>query len=323
MNRPGGITASVVVLSFGSLLCLAMSAICVLVFLIFPMPPSSQTSQLPRVFVLFPIALFAGIGGWGLATVIGLLRIRRWGRISMLVFSGMLVLFNGTGMLMILFLPLPSADARTDHIMNITRIVMVAFYLVQVLVGIWWLVYFNRPKVKDLFLGAGPAPTEMKCPLSVTVIAWHFVIIGPLMFVAAWFQWPAVVFGLILTGWKAALIALLWGAVATYIGIGLLRLRPQSLMHAVYLLAVGVVNATIFWMLPNPVPKFREVMEQMKWGQMPGMETGPVLPPAWFFILVAFISFAIPVWYLLTRKEKYLAAGAAKKSATVSAAFPQ
>jgi len=51
--------------------------------------------------------IFLGIAVFGIFTGIGLIRLRNWARISILIFSGLTVFFGGTALLVLLAIPFP------------------------------------------------------------------------------------------------------------------------------------------------------------------------------------------------------------------------
>ncbi len=183
MTRSAGVTANAVVALVGSVLTLAMGALMLfgMVFALqstpveppkdFPLPAvylKAFMMLMPLVYVLPAI--------WGICTGIGLLRLKNWARISIIVFGGLLAvfgLFGAFGALIMSLVTLPSTPDVNPTAMTVVRIFMVLFALAQLGLGVWWLYFFNRATVKAqfqrppvLFAGAvaSPVPTAPPAP---------------------------------------------------------------------------------------------------------------------------------------------------------------
>src|SRR5215470_4214725 len=102
--------------------------------------------------------VYLGPSAWGILTSIGLFRLKEWARISIIVFSVLLVAMSGLGGLMLLLIPFPTPPGQTvdPSVTSGVRLVMGVSCLLLISVGAWWLVFFNRAKVKQQFV-APPA----------------------------------------------------------------------------------------------------------------------------------------------------------------------
>src|SRR5215469_15518648 len=94
-----------------------------------------------------------GIAAWGITTAIGLFRLEPWSRISLLIFSSLLVAvsaFDSLGWLILLTTPLPLYRKA------------VTFFLLVVpfSAGMWWLIFFTRRSVAAQFSGT-PKPSSL------------------------------------------------------------------------------------------------------------------------------------------------------------------
>jgi hypothetical protein len=104
--------------------------------------------------------------GWGICTGIGLLRLKNWARISIMVFGGLLAvfgLFGAFGALLASLITLPSSPDMNPAVLTSVRVFMVLFAMAQLGLGIWWVYFFNRATVKAQFqrppgLSAGALP---------------------------------------------------------------------------------------------------------------------------------------------------------------------
>jgi hypothetical protein len=94
--------------------------------------------------------VFLALGFWGIASAIGLLRQRRWGRISAVWLSALVlmspVLLLGSWDLLIVFVSRKEAGFgfESPH-------AVVGWNLLWLLLPVWWLILFTRPRVKRQF----------------------------------------------------------------------------------------------------------------------------------------------------------------------------
>jgi hypothetical protein len=54
---------------------------------------------------------------------------------------------------------------------KVVFVVVALFYALVGALGIWWLVYFNRKKVRDVFAGAGGQIVESRRPFLIALLA--------------------------------------------------------------------------------------------------------------------------------------------------------
>jgi len=106
-------------------------------------------------FFVIESIIFTGIAVWGVATAIGVWRLRRWGRTSALWLSCAVCL---------VYLPLV---VRYAYLVKTAPDVgwswEVLYPLVPLLaVGIWWLILFTRPRTREQFLQRSNAVGDAK-----------------------------------------------------------------------------------------------------------------------------------------------------------------
>jgi hypothetical protein len=243
MTRSAGVTANAVIALVGSVSTFAMGALMLfgMVFALqstpveppkdFPLPAvylKAFMMLMPLVYVLPAI--------WGICTGIGLLRLKNWARISIIVFGGLLAvfgLFGAFGALIMALVTLPSSPGMDPTALTVVRIFMVIFALGQLGLGILWLYFFNRATVKAQFqrppvsftdavaspvfpamppppalvtsIAPSPAKTpSLSRPISVTIIAWYLLLGCALIPTNLALHTPAILFTVLLTGWAAA-----------------------------------------------------------------------------------------------------------------------
>jgi hypothetical protein len=271
MKRLPGIIVSAIVLVLGSLLQLLMSASMALAGAIAPgrlhsdvhagAPPAPPVPAWMPVFMYVMAAFFLGLAVWGIVTAIGLFRLWRWARYSVLVIGGCLVLIGLPSMLIMLVLmmvplPLPpnvdASQAQALHtVMRTTSGVISVFYAAMCAVGVSWLVYFNRKKVRDVFAGTPGQVIESPRPFLISVIAVLTMIGGAICLLMAFIPFPGLIFGFRLFGWQKTAIYLLFAFLITAAGVGLWRLKEWGRRLAIAMQIIGMAQNVILLVRPS------------------------------------------------------------------------
>jgi len=335
MKRSVGVTVIVILSLLGSVFTFAIGILVVVLMIMAPVPRSGPFPASPaffRVMLLLASLMYLLPAVWGIVTGIGLWRLKNWARISMIVFSVLLILMGGFSGLMTLVIPIPPTPGNNVDPSVITgvRISIGAFMLTLAGVGVWWLVFFNRSKVKEQF-GLSPAladasslqtsypvqgvpvgtadPGARKRPLSISVLAWLVLISCLSLPFSLLLRAPAILFTKLLTGWPADLFYLAFAVAQVSIGLGLLRLRPAARMAAIIYFAFGSVNAAVFYLAPGGDARMLALMESER-SMFPWMRMLPSQPQFHFestpFLVMGaicgLIGTAIPLYFLITRK---------------------
>jgi hypothetical protein len=306
LSRPAGVTVSAIFLILGSVLIALMG-----VFMLFAhsfVPPTTLQPPFFKAIMVIIAAVFFACALWGVLTAVGLFRMRRWARISILVIGALLVIFCGLSLGMLLAMPLFMPEIESSRGMGMVMGMMITIYLIPIVLGLWWLIYFNRAAVKAEFL-QGVVPDEgPRRPLSIAVIAWHLVVFGIMIIPFALFDWPAYLFGIVLTGWAAKLTYLVFGVAQLVIGAGLLKLKPWSHTAAVWYCIFLMVLAVVFAFQPDVAARMADLMQHYP----PEFRADTFKLTDSMFWFVAAVNWAIlgtALWYLFTRKKAFLEAG--------------
>ena len=317
MNRPAGVTISAVVLIVGSVLTLLVGLVAPFTYLLSPTetpePPSSKAAS------IFVAVLFCLSGIWGLLTALDLFRMRRRARISVLIISALLMLFCALSLILIFLAPrfVPELETSPDLVVR----VVVAIYALPMLISSWWLLYFNRGTVMSAFLQGFVPASGRRRPLSIVVIAWHAIAFGVLTAPCALSNWPAFLFGTVLTGWAAKFVYFGFGAVEIGIGIGLLKLKAWGHKAAVWFCVFEIVLNTYSAFLPDKAARIDQALESY-----PEYRAHPPVPldfVYWSIVIFTWVTFGTALWYLLTRKQAFLeVAKAARANDTGATAMP-
>jgi hypothetical protein len=279
-----------------------------------------------------------GCAAWGIATGVGLLRLREWARISQIVFAALLALTGLASIAVIAFIPMPVPPndrnpELTQHVFQFVRIGISVFYGGLAALGAWWLFYFNKKSIREEFRGrvsltiaaaplSGPpsamlpAPMSSARPASISVIA-ALLFIGaaslPLIILTGS---PAMMMGFVFYGPTAALICLPWTALQATAAYGLLKMKMWGRTLAIVVVSFGVVNLFAMALIPGSQARFDQAMQRLysQWG-IPVLVPAVTHLPILLTVLPSLPILAVEIWFLVTRKPAFIEA-AARQSAS-------
>lgn len=276
MKRSGGVTAAGVVLVAGSALLLLLAlATVVMILFVAPKTTAAQNPLQPGIAILGGV-FYLALAGWGIATAVGIFRLRPWARISIFTMSVLAVVGCILALVSILILLPVLAVPRGPQVTSMLRVVMIVTLGTPGVVAAWWLVLFTRPGVKQQFMSreaappaGAPATTPGGArPLSITVIAiWLLVsaLAMPWVLYATWPTRPAamptLVFGAAIFGWKATAWSLALLAADITLGLGLWWLKPWARVGAIIYCVFSMVNMFALALRPDA---FARVFGTMK-----------------------------------------------------------
>jgi len=326
MKRPAGVTISAVIVFIGSGLTLLSGALMILGFAV--MPATESTPAFTRYAGLVMSVFMLGLASWGIGTGINLLQLREWARISMIVFSGLLLVMAVPGLLMMLVMPLPNPPVPAAippggdippmaHLMTVVRFAMAGLYALLALLGGWWIYFFNSRPVREQFrspaspasAGApvGFAPTASsdspKRPVSITIIA-YLTLVGACMFpILRVLNLPLTFLGFFYTGWKASLIVIGYMTVQFLMAYGLLKLEMWGRSLAIYYFNFAIFNAIISVILPGAQARYEEAMAAMQ--NAMGLPPSQFQLPIWFSLVFTLPMIAIQLWFVVSRKQAF------------------
>ncbi len=300
--------------------------------------PSGHAQQFPGSPAMFKVLMATASlvyllpAIWGIATAIGLWRLKNWARISIIVFSVLLILMGGFTGLIMLIMPFPSTPTATPDpaVMATMRIVMGGFWLTLLGIGIWWLVFFTRAKVVEQFvLPSAPSPEAStlrdsgfrfdgrpapaaETGLTITIIAWLLLVGCVFMSLGLAFRMPAVVFTSLVAGRTAFLVYLSFIAAQLFIGIGLLRLKPVARIGAIAYFVFGFVNMAVFYFAPGSHARLDALLESERsvfpW-MRPFQDQAQFQPnlnaPLMLGSIRGLILIALQLYFLITRKRAF------------------
>lgn len=338
MKRSGGVTAAAVVLIVGSSLLVLMAGMVGLLPLL-PQPANEQ-NPFGVGFFYFEAVFILAVAGWGIATAVGILRLRNWARISILVISGLAIVMSFFTILMtFLLVPMISQEAKLPPgAASFIELFELIIFGIPLGIAIWWMVLFLLKNVRVQF-GAGtqgaivqsgaaggmPAVampgslqnTRGKMPVSILVIAVYMVAGAPmsLMMLAIPFmrRMPMVLFGHFFLQGSAWEFLLVTAAIDLVLGIGLLLRAKWAWLGSCIFCGFTMANLVVTELSPHYLDRMLQIMRQaipeasQSYAEMFGMRMGN------YSTLVFGVGLPIVALYFLwTRREAYRTACAAK-----------
>jgi hypothetical protein len=326
MRRPAGVTIAAVAVFIGSGLTLLSGALMIFAFAV--MPATESTPAFTRYAGLIMSVFMLGFAAWGIVTGMNLLHLREWARISIIVFSGLLLVMAVPGLLMMLVMPLPTPSVSAvppgqstlplEHLMTAVRIGMAIFYALLALLGGWWLYFFNTRPIREIFRGAAAtasstwapavlAPTEMpgapKRPVSITIIAYLALLGGCTFPILNILHLPLTFLGFFFTGGKASLIGIGFMSVQLLMAYGLLRLEKWGRSLAIYYFNFAIFNSIISVILPGAQARYEAAITAMQ--NSLSLPPSPFQFPLWISLVFSLPMIAIQLWFVVTRKQAF------------------
>jgi hypothetical protein len=318
MKRSAGVIAAAIVMFIGSGLDLLfwIIAIAGIAFKTAHHVGSARSIGPPGASLTLLIgasALYAGGGVLGIATGIGLLRLRNWARITTIVFASFGIFVALTVIAIFLLAPIPIPPSATPESMRRVLIVMSLVAAVPACIFLWWLIYFNASGVKAKFLGLEPLRTQSLRPLGVVIIAWVMLIGGLFSVPSAFFNVPTA-FGIwLVTGATSELWRGFIAICTLAIAIGLLKWRRWAYWPAVALYGWFLIQCSIIWWTPNLIDR---LMSPVNTGTYP-IPLASFQPMVRWIFVASLLMNVLSLYILVTRRGAFFAAcDAAKLPAT-------
>jgi hypothetical protein len=324
MQRSVGVTLSAVFVFFGCALALFAGAAMLLAFRM--APNTALAAPFVRAAILFDVILDLGFVGWGVASAVGLLQLREWARISMVVFSAIMIFFCLIPMAIMPFVPIPQSDAVPANLTLLIRTFIIVFYGIFVALGIFWIYFFNKRSVKAQFKSvAAPAAGALadatvqgKRPVPILILAWLFIIGGCFTPLVLLMGTPVVIFGHFVQSRWGALYYVIVGLLSVVIGIGLLKLRPWSWIAAICVQLVSFFNGLALFVVPGAWARFENylVSQQASMGFTPQQQTLSPVFAGWIGLVFSLLFILAVLTVLAIYKSAFKAEPASPAAAT-------
>ncbi len=300
MKRSISVTLVGILAFLGSLLTLAFGVFATVVLTVSGASNPAMNVPGAKAVGMFGLALLFLSSIWGVATGIGVFFLKRWARISIIVFGVFLILGGFSGALMIFVMPGTNAVGSFVAI----KVGIAVFYLLVGTIGLWWVLLFNSRSVRTQFAGGQLLKDGTGRPVSISIIAWLLILGCAFIPFGVVMRLPMAFLGLLLTGWTAASVFLLFAAFQLYIGIGLLRLNPRARVLGIYYLVFGAVNGMLVYALPGREERIATMMKAMPaYFHQPTPTAVPF--PYWpIEVMIAVLTLA-QIYFLVTRKPAF------------------
>ena len=237
------------------------------------------------------------VAAWGITTAIGLLRLRPWARVSILVISLMAAQFCFTAALQTALLPTPNVASNAS--MFDIRVGLTLLYFGCGGIAGLWVGQFSEKGMDQLFQLAIASPWR---PLSFSVIAIWFIIVWPLtlysiiLHLTRGLIFPALPLGMSIPGSAANAyhVGLTVGGVA--IGLGLLRMKQWAQLGAITLCVFTIISKVAAALRPDTVAQVVGVVNAE-------MNTWTPYLFIWAETLLAMLLPGAALWFLITSRQ--------------------
>ena len=263
VKRSRDVTAAAVVMLFGSGL--------VILFAIgdgLYMARAHTAVNWPRVLFMFALLIV-----WGVATGIGILKLRSWARISIMLMSAGAIFLCVIAAVAVMGAALKRSESQAAA----AGALVAAMCAVPVGIGVWWLWLFTRRRVAAQFapdlsseqvsVEAIGAPAARAIPASVAIVAlWFFL--GALMDFHAIFFRPlstilVTVLGAHLRRYAAVCAFIVMMQLRTIIGIGLFYRARWARVVGIALCIYLDVNNGVAFILPGSLNRFSNWVQSL------------------------------------------------------------
>ncbi len=298
MPRPASVTVSAILVVLGSLFTLVLAAA------MFWLPTSGGAGiEHERAFAIGLGVVYLVAAATGLATSVGLFRLRRWARVLLLAFAGVLVLFCSFAVLLVALVPMPEVAAPDVPMPPNFRAIAITVFAIPGAIGTWWLVLFTRPRITDAFGGEAVADPSAP-PTIVLLIGWLTVIGGVASLAIAWTESPWFFLGIFLEGWGAKASYLAFALFQLYVGRGLLRLEERSRVLAIWFFIVGSLNGVVALLSPGMRAR---ILEFSREADPAAADTFPVDSESflWWILALSLVVVVAQTWLLVRARPAF------------------
>jgi hypothetical protein len=292
------------------------------------LPQAGGTPEIPpnvKSMAVVMMLLFAGLAVFGIFTSASVLHLKNWARITMLVWGGVMAAFCTLALLFVAFVPLPEGSAASPMSVPILRLVLIVMYGTPLLIGVWWLVMFNRPAIKAQFLalpladGQLATPLQPRCPLPLAILAGFSIFSAGFSLLLPFTNFPTnvILFGHLFHRPLGMVLFFLSAGIFLVGAIGLLRLKRWS-----YPLMLGqyffwMASGTVTLVSPNYDRNLHEIMSQMNLPE--GSMGQAAFAQTRVFGVLAMLPGVLIIWLLLYYHTRFEAARAAKEAMAIHA----
>ncbi len=224
------------------------------------LPPGADVSMM-RAAMMSGVVMAAAFAALGIATGIGLIRLWKWARYSAIAIGVFVIIFSVLPGIFFAFAPIPPPSSSPDGTVPVAfRLFLVGFYLLWAAVAGIFVYMMMRKSTVAQFNGDAVVSGPRKRPISVTIIAWLMILSGVMMLpMFAWVSLPAIFLGIVMTGLSAKVFYAAYLVAYVALGIGLIRRTASTIVPAVVVHSLGLVNALVM-VIPSVWAKYNAAM---------------------------------------------------------------
>lgn len=261
-RRPTGEVVAAVALAVMAFFVLIVGGFMMLSALVIPTPAEIQFAVKAFETGFGAVALLiAAFCAW---TVVDLLRMKAWARISITVLGALLACFSALMSLLYFVLAFTGSflARRVPGISpDLLRGILGGFgvfYLGLALVGVWWLVYFSLARTRRCFAArrgialVGVAETEAAAGeekqgagvvgILVNCLAGLYIVNAAVMAVLVPIGFPPMFFGHVFRGSSGTVVWVGFGVLCLVMGVGLIRRMKAAWVTAIVVNVLGVLS---------------------------------------------------------------------------------
>ncbi|HKF53137.1 MAG TPA: hypothetical protein VKB26_12560 [Candidatus Acidoferrales bacterium] len=272
MKRSGDVTASAIILFFGSGLLVLLMLLGILGATLASAPPAARVGQ------FLALAFYFVFAAWGIVTAVGILSLRPWARISMIVLStcailGCLCASAGIFVAQRLITDDPQMPPAAG------KMLIIVFGIVLFIplgVAIWWLILFTRKRVVTEFTNGGAGalpvapdspilsstafqfaavPSAPQIPLSIRIIAVLYLIFGAFTLLASPYSirsgMPTLILGKVFESWPGWTFLMLIVFIQVVLCVAILKKRTWALDGLIACVVFAAANTVLFLVTPS------------------------------------------------------------------------
>ncbi len=328
MKRPIAVTLSGILLFLISLGSILVAGTLVFVERWLAATPAGPAAPEPfsvamMTYAVYGSSAFLALGAaWMIATGIGVLRLRSWARVSIIVLAALLAFFFGAQLAASVTMLVSASPIGGLGTPGLTLILLLGVDVLFVALAVWWIIYFNRRPVRALFIssqtasGLHAASSPSLRPLGITLIAWLLLSGATMLPFFLALSVPAMIFGFTFRGGAAKAVYAAWTVLMVLSGYALFKLRSLGYALAVATFLLSAVNMLVMYVVPGAFETQQAEMSdwmRSRWPSMAGVPEGPGAREGKIAGLVAGAlggaCFVVaPLLYLLLYRTDYFAA---------------
>ncbi|MDD4182711.1 MAG: hypothetical protein PHT53_02695 [Candidatus Omnitrophica bacterium] len=210
---------------------------------------------------------------WPAVTGLGIIFKKNWARYSIFVMAVFAIFIGISSAVALIFIPQSVYETQTKAASYIPEFfISVANFIFFICIPIFFMIFFNKNKVKAIFGVTKPQITNKKRPLGITllaIVAFFTAFISAIFIFMPIYPKSPLIGGVFLSGIGEKIYFLAVTVINLYISIGFLRLRKNAWITymAFYIVSIviGIVNTftasrmTFFEIVPSIQGNYAEV----------------------------------------------------------------